>query len=111
MEVAVLEDDYVKDVLNDYIQVVLYVDSRQDENNNGIEDGEEWAELQKELIRQNSQPCFVQLNRLQVDELIHTLDNNMPVQRLTNSNGSYLTTIGYTEDTNIFIEYLRLSNN
>ncbi len=107
MEVAVLGDEEVKAVLNEYIEVLLFVDSRQDENGNGLEDGEEWTRLQRELLRQNSQPCFAVLTNEQILMLYKTITDKLPITRLTDSNGNYVPTYGYTENKYDFINWLK----
>ena len=62
MEAYVLDNDSVKDALSGYVLITLYVDSRQDENNNGIQDGVEYSALQRDFFRSNSQPYFVRLD-------------------------------------------------
>ncbi len=61
MEANVIEDAEVQAILQDYVLIVLYVDSRQDKNGNGIEDGEEWSQLQRERFGSNAQPYWVRL--------------------------------------------------
>ena len=48
--------------MNDFVLITLYVDSRQDENWNEIEDGEENSAIQRELYGTNAQPLFVKLS-------------------------------------------------
>ena len=62
MEAYVLDNDSVKAALSDYVLITLYVDSRQDENGNGIQDGVEYSALQRDFFRSNSQPFFVRLD-------------------------------------------------
>ena len=61
MEAYVLDNDSVKTALSDYVFITLYVDSRRDENGNGIQDGVEYSALQRDFFRSNSQPFFVRL--------------------------------------------------
>ena len=61
MEAYVLDNDSVKTALSDYVLITLYVDSRRDENGNGIQDGVEYSALQRDFFRSNSQPFFVRL--------------------------------------------------
>lgn len=62
MEQYVLADSAVQTRLQDYVYIMLYVDSRRDDNGNGIEDGEEFARLQRERFGSNAQPYFVRLD-------------------------------------------------
>jgi len=62
MEQYVLADSAVHAALQDYVYIMLYVDSRMDANQNGIEDGEEYSRLQRELYKSNAQPYFVRLD-------------------------------------------------
>lgn len=62
MEQYVLEDARVQERLKDYVYIMLYVDSRRDDNGNGIEDGEEYSRLQRERFLSNAQPYFVRLD-------------------------------------------------
>ena len=61
MEANVIANEQVQAVLQDYVLITLYVDSRQDENGNGIEDGVEWSTLQRERFGSNAQPYWVRL--------------------------------------------------
>jgi len=62
MEQYVLSDSAVHVALQDYVYIMLYVDSRMDANHNGIEDGEEYSRLQREQFGSNAQPYFVRLD-------------------------------------------------
>jgi thiol:disulfide interchange protein DsbD len=62
MEVYVLADERVQEALRNYVCITLMVDSRQDENHNGVPDGEEYSRLQRDLFKANAQPYFVQLS-------------------------------------------------
>jgi len=62
MEQFVLADSAVQARLQDYVYIMLYVDSRQDQNGNGIEDGDEYSRLQREVYKSNAQPYFVRLD-------------------------------------------------
>lgn len=62
MEKYVLADERVQERLKDYVYIMLYVDSRRDDNGNGIEDGEEYSRLQQERFLSNAQPFFVHLD-------------------------------------------------
>lgn len=62
MEQYVMADSRVQAALQDYVLVELFVDSRQDENRNGIQDGEEFSRLQRELFRSNAQPLYIRLS-------------------------------------------------
>jgi len=62
MEQYVLADSTVQTKLQDYVYIMLYVDSRQDQNGNGIEDGEEYSRLQRDVYKSNAQPFFVRLD-------------------------------------------------
>ncbi|MCQ2342206.1 MAG: thioredoxin family protein [Paludibacteraceae bacterium] len=62
MEQYVLADSAVQAQLQNYVHIMLYVDSRRDENANGIEDGIENATLQREQFGSNAQPYFVLLD-------------------------------------------------
>ncbi len=61
MEANVIADVEVQKALQDYVLITLYVDSRQDENGNGIEDGVEYSRLQRERFGSNAQPYWVRL--------------------------------------------------
>ena len=62
MEANVIADEEVQAVLQDYVLITLYVDSRQDDNGNGIEDGVEYSRLQRERFGSNAQPYWVRLS-------------------------------------------------
>jgi len=62
MEQYVLSDSTVEARLKDFVYIMLYVDSRQDANKNGTEDGEEYSRLQREVYKSNAQPYFVRLD-------------------------------------------------
>ena len=62
MEKYVLADERVQERLKDYVYIMLYVDSRRDDNGNGIEDGVEFSRLQQEQFHSNAQPYFVRLD-------------------------------------------------
>lgn len=75
MEAKVLSDETVKQSLQAYTLIMLYVDSRQDQNNNGIEDGIEYSRLQRERFGSNAQPFYIQLdahNRPVSDPMTYT---------------------------------------
>ncbi len=61
MEASVLDNEEVKQALNRFVCITLYVDSRRDENNNGIADGDEYSLLQRQQFGSNAQPQFLQL--------------------------------------------------
>lgn len=61
MEQYILEDAQIQEKLKDYVHIILYVDSRQDENNNQIVDGNENSRLQQERFHSNAQPFWVLL--------------------------------------------------
>ena len=61
MEAYVLDNPTVREAMNAFVCITLYVDSRRDENRNGIPDGEEFSRLQQERFGSNAQPHFVQL--------------------------------------------------
>ena len=61
MEAYVIADERVQEALQKYVVVELYVDSRQDENHNGIPDGEEFSRLQRERFHSNAQPLYLHL--------------------------------------------------
>ncbi|MCQ2310160.1 MAG: thioredoxin family protein [Paludibacteraceae bacterium] len=63
MEEFVLADSAVQKRLEDYVYIMLYVDSRRDENGNGVEDGIEYSQLQQERFGSNAQPYFVRLDK------------------------------------------------
>ncbi len=62
MEAYVLTDERVKEALTEYVFIELFVDSRQDENHNGILDGEEFSRLERERFGSNAQPLYIKLN-------------------------------------------------
>ena len=62
MEQYVMADARVQEALRDFVLVELFVDSRQDGNANGIQDGEEFSRLQRELFRSNAQPLYIRLS-------------------------------------------------
>ncbi|MBQ0136585.1 MAG: thioredoxin family protein [Bacteroidales bacterium] len=62
MEQYVLSDSVVHARLQNYVYIMLYVDSRMDANTNEIEDGLENSRLQQERFGSNAQPFFIQLD-------------------------------------------------
>ncbi|MBR1923637.1 MAG: thioredoxin family protein [Paludibacteraceae bacterium] len=62
MEAYVLTDERVKEALTEYVFIELFVDSRQDENHNGILDGEEFSRLERDRFGSNAQPLYIKLN-------------------------------------------------
>ena len=60
MEQYVLSDSVVHARLQNYVYIMLYVDSRMDANTNEIEDGSENSRLQQERFGSNAQPFFIQ---------------------------------------------------
>ncbi len=62
MEQYVMTDSRVQEALRDYVLIELFVDSRRDENANGIQDGVEFSRLQRELFRSNAQPLYFRLS-------------------------------------------------
>ena len=62
MEQYVMSDPAVQQALQDFVLIELYVDSRRDENANGIQDGEEFSRLQRELFGSNAQPLYFRLS-------------------------------------------------
>ncbi len=68
MEANVLSVPKVQELMKEYVFITLYVDSRQDENGNGVEDGVEYSRLQRERFRSNAQPYWVRLTS--AEELI-----------------------------------------
>ena len=62
MEAKVMSNDSVQQRLQSYTIIELYVDSRQDQNGNLIDDGVEYSRLQRERFESNAQPFYIQLN-------------------------------------------------
>ncbi len=62
MEAYVLSDEQVNTALEDYVLITLYVDSRMDDNHNGIPDGEEYSRMEREQFGSNAQPLYVKLD-------------------------------------------------
>ena len=61
MEQYVMSDETVQNALQDFVLIELFVDSRRDENGNGIEDGEEFSKIQRERFGSNAQPLYFHL--------------------------------------------------
>ena len=62
MEEYVLSNDSVQARMQNYVYIMLYVDSRMDADANEIEDGIENSRLQQERFGSNAQPFFIQLD-------------------------------------------------
>lgn len=62
MEEYVLSNDSVQARIQNYVYIMLYVDSRMDADANEIEDGIENSRLQQERFGSNAQPFFIQLD-------------------------------------------------
>lgn len=62
MEAYVLADEQVQEALKPLVCITLFVDSRRDDNHNGIADGDENSRLQRERFGSNAQPFFVRLD-------------------------------------------------
>lgn len=62
MEAKVMSNDSVQQRLQSYTIIELYVDSRQDQNGNLIDDGVEYSRLQRERFESNAQPFYIQLD-------------------------------------------------
>ena len=62
MEAFVLDDDSVKARLKNYVFIELFVDDRQDTDNDGESEGTENSRIQREQFGSNAQPFFVQLD-------------------------------------------------
>lgn len=62
MEEFVLSNDSVQKRIQNYVYIMLYVDSRMDADANEIEDGIENSRLQQERFGSNAQPFFIQLD-------------------------------------------------
>ncbi len=86
MEARVIADEAVQQRLQAYTLITLYVDSRQDQNNNGIEDGIEYSRLQRERFGSNAQPFYVQLDA-----------NNQPISQ----------PLSYTTSVDEFLQWLK----
>ena len=85
MEQYILHDERVKEEMKRFVQIVLYVDSRQDLNGNGIPDGDEYSRLQQERFQSNAQPYWVALS----------------------SNGNQMgSPLAFTTDTSLFLRWL-----
>jgi thiol:disulfide interchange protein DsbD len=62
MEAFVLSDETVKNRLQNYVFIELYVDDRLDKDADGESEGNENSRLQREQFGSNAQPFFVQLD-------------------------------------------------
>ncbi len=86
MEARVIANEMVQERLKHYTIITLYVDSRQDQNGNNIEDGIEYSRLQRERFGSNAQPFYVQLDA-----------NNQPISQPLN----------YTTSVDEFLQWLK----
>lgn len=86
MEARVIANEMVQERLKHYTMITLYVDSRQDQNGDHIEDGIEYSRLQRERFGSNAQPFYVQLDA-----------NNQPISQPLN----------YTTSVDEFLQWLK----
>ena len=106
MEEFVLSDSEVQKALQDYVQIRLYVDSRRDENNNGVPDGVEYAALQRDYFRTNAQPFWVCVS-LPVSPVGFALTPSDPASMLDFQQlGSPIT---FTTSPSLFLQWLSQS--
>ena len=62
MEAFVLDDDSVKTRLQNYVFIELFVDDKQDRDGDGMSEGDENSQHQREQFGSNAQPFYVQLD-------------------------------------------------
>ena len=63
MEAYVLDDQRVKERLQHYVFIELFVDDKQDKDRNGESEGAENSRIQREQFGSNAQPFFVQIDK------------------------------------------------
>ena len=62
MEAYVISNDSVQKRLKNYVLITLYVDDKQDKDNDGESEAEENSRLQREVFGSNAQPYYIQLS-------------------------------------------------
>ena len=62
MEAFVLDNDSVKARLQNYVFIELFVDDKQDRDGDGMSEGDENSQHQREKFSSNAQPFYVQLD-------------------------------------------------
>lgn len=62
MEAYVLTDDSVQSRLQNYVLITLYVDDKQDKDDDGESEGNENSRIQRDIYGSNAQPYYIQLS-------------------------------------------------
>ena len=62
MVAYVLDYDSVKTCLQNYVFIELFVDDKQDRDGDGMSEGDENSQHQREKFSSNAQPFYVQLD-------------------------------------------------